>query len=246
MFTPSHYASAKQKSIALIKQTHDWEGGEGFIADGAICPAIYAKQEVRVVCLLAESYGYNNCGVTDIETQPTDDILGVGHANRPTAKIVPALMWLVFEALQRGHKLTASEFPTFKTVKKEYTELLQGAMKRIAWVNVKKASKDSDAEGTQMNSGDIRAAAKRNSQVLRLQLDSLSPHLIIAFGVSVFEGMLEEGFLGEGIVRQKRWVPQRNTAGQFVLEATHPGYHSDWSYEGILNLHGILFDALRS
>ncbi len=72
-FNKEKYKSEKQNVISLIKQTHDWEKTEGFIADGIINPDIYANQKIKILVLLAESYGYDGHGIVDIEDQEEDD-----------------------------------------------------------------------------------------------------------------------------------------------------------------------------
>jgi len=78
-FEKAAYEKANDRIIGLIKASHDWETTEGFIADGVICPDIYEKQPRRILCILAESYGYDGNNLTDIETQPRDDIMGLGN-----------------------------------------------------------------------------------------------------------------------------------------------------------------------
>ena len=51
-FDKAAYKKAKERIISLIKGSHDWENTEGFIADGVICPAVYEKQPLRILCIL--------------------------------------------------------------------------------------------------------------------------------------------------------------------------------------------------
>lgn len=248
-FSVYNYYGCKEAAIMLIKQTHDWEVAEGFIADGAICPEVYEKQAIKITCFLAESYGYDECGMTDIEGQPTHDILGVGVPKRWTAKRLPALLWLIFESFARGRKLQREEFPNFMTITEENTRMLQGALLRVAWVNVKKASRHDDGRGgdaTRLDAEEVKSAVIRNRKVLQIQLDSLVPDLIIACGEPVFNGLFENGLFGSGIVTGRKWIIQTDSSGKQVLETSHPGYHDEWSYEGIFNLHGLIFDELFS
>lgn len=90
-FDKTAYRTSKDRVIQLIKASHDWENTEGFIADGVIDPDVYALQHLRVLCVLAESYGYDDCGMTDIEDQPHSDLMGVGNPEVKTPRRMAAL-----------------------------------------------------------------------------------------------------------------------------------------------------------
>jgi hypothetical protein len=73
-FDKQQYLNDRQQVIQLIKNTHKWDTTEGFIADGIINPAIYEGEKIKILVLLAESYGYHKDGMIDIEDQPEEDI----------------------------------------------------------------------------------------------------------------------------------------------------------------------------
>ncbi len=75
-FDRTKYLSARQEAINLIKQTHNWGHDEGFIADGIICLDTYEKQELKILVILAESYGYSHSKMVNIEEQLEEDIMG--------------------------------------------------------------------------------------------------------------------------------------------------------------------------
>jgi len=60
-FDKAAYKAQKAEIVSLIKASHQWETTEGFIADGVICPEVYEQQDLRILCILAESYGYEGC-----------------------------------------------------------------------------------------------------------------------------------------------------------------------------------------
>src|SRR5271168_585243 len=94
-FDENDYREANKKIIDLIKEKNpDWQKNEGFIADGVICPSEYARQPIRVLCILAESYGYEDKGdEISIEDQPTKNVLGLGKV--PTVRGLSSLLWLI-------------------------------------------------------------------------------------------------------------------------------------------------------
>src|SRR6186713_758404 len=104
-FDKLKYQQTRQEIINLIKQTHAWETDEGFIADGIICPDIYEKEELKILVILAESYGYSHSQFVDIEEQPDEDILGVGNPDVQTPKKIGALLWLLFNSIENGQEI---------------------------------------------------------------------------------------------------------------------------------------------
>ena len=110
-FDKAAYRAAKDRIVELIKNSHDWKNTEGFIADGVICPDEYEKQSVRILCILAESYGYDGCEVTCIETQPTDDVLGLGSSTVQTPRKLSTLLWLLQQSFEQGFKVKWDAMP---------------------------------------------------------------------------------------------------------------------------------------
>jgi peptidoglycan/xylan/chitin deacetylase (PgdA/CDA1 family) len=94
-FDITAYRASRDRVLRHIKASHDWENTEGFIADGVISPDVYALQLMRILCVLAESYGYDECGMLDIETQPQSDLLGVANPEVKTPRRLAALLRLL-------------------------------------------------------------------------------------------------------------------------------------------------------
>ena len=247
-FNKPNYLKTKEVVIDLIKKTHDWENTEGFIADGIICPDIYEKQELKILVILAESYGYNESGAVDIETQLKDDILGVGHPQRQTTKKISSLMWLIYKASEIGRKLVFDDMlDSYETNDENFKEL-QDSLSRIAWINVKKASRPIDTWGngaTNQNDAEVYGNCIKNKELLKLQIESICPNLIIACGHAVFNGLFDTGLLGDNITRGKKDTVQINNLGQRIIQVNHPSHYATWGYESILKKHEIIYDSFQ-
>lgn len=104
-FDQAAYRASKNRVIQLIKASHDWENTEGFIADGVINPDVYAIQPMRILCVLAESYGYEECEMVEIEEQPLSDHLGVGNPDVKTPRRLAVMLHLLFRSLESRSKI---------------------------------------------------------------------------------------------------------------------------------------------
>lgn len=210
----------------MIKATHDWEGDEGFIADGVICPEIYAQQSLRILCVLGESWGYEHCGMTPIENQPSKDILGLGNPKAQTPRKLGTFLWLLQKSLQQGHMIEWDEFPSLFTINPEHTAQLQSTLSKIAWINLKKASRPNS---TRMVNAEVTEHATRNEAIVRKQIQAIKPHLMIIGSSVVFLSMHRMGLLPKGIEVQRVWQLQEPGNAAAALEVTHPA--SWWGYQ---------------
>lgn len=247
MFSVDKYKLSKEAVINMIKSSHDWEKSEGFIADGLISPQDYSNQKLKIAVVLGESYGYDRCGVTDIELQPSEDILGVGHPNRQTSRRVPALLWFLFEHIRNGKKIESDDERIYSLLKidKENVERLQNVLINIAWINVKKASRPGgDGDSTRQDPNEIYAAAIRNREILIEQINSISPDLLIVCSDPVGYGLLNQNILGAGIVSKQKQKIMQNENGMSIFFVSHPIYHEDWGYKGLFIMYNKIVDGL--
>jgi len=233
-FDKTAYRAAKDRIIELIKNSHDWKNTEGFIADGIICPNEYEKQSVRILCILAESYGYDGCEVTYIETQPIDDVLGLSNPTVQTPRKLSTLLWLLQQSFEQGSKIKWDDMPWLFTINKDNTDKLQKTLSKVAWVNVKKASQPI---GTKMDPEEVYVHALRNQTILCEQIQIISPHLIIVCGAVAFHALNEMKLLGSEVVSGQKWKIQDVNDGPLVLEVSHP---STW--RGYEKLYGNFED----
>ena len=148
-FDRNAYALARARTIQGIKNSHQWETSEGFIADGVICPAEYEKEPVRILCVLADSYGYAEEGMEDIESQPTHDVLGLTNPIVQAPRKLATFLWLLLQSFERKDKVSWEEFPDdLFQVNEANTAILQKTLSKVAWINVKKSSQ---FDGRMMN-----------------------------------------------------------------------------------------------
>lgn len=241
-FDKAAYRFAKERIVKMIQDTHDWENTEGFIADGVICPDEYEKEPVRILCILAESYGYSEEGMVNIETQSVDDIMGLTNTAVQTPRKLATLLWLLLRSFEGGTKVTWEEFPDdLFQVNPENTALLQKTLSKIAWINVKKASQP---DGTEMDPEEVYTHALRNKEILREQIQEIAPHLIIVCGEVVFRALHEAKLLGPEVVLARKWQIQEVKDGPWVLEVSHPS--TWWGYEKLYKRFEEIYDQMQS
>lgn len=245
-FRLDEYTTSKAQVVAAIKATHKWETTEGFISDGLISPLDYRDSRPRIAVVLGESYGYDACGYTDIEKQPTEDILGISNPGVKTAKKVPALLWLLYESLASMQVIEWDSIPFLFRSTPDNVNLLQNALKKAAWINVKKASKHIDEAGhdaTRQDYHEIYEHAKRNQAVLAMQISVLAPDLIIACSDPVMHALCDMKLLGDGIERDKKWQVQTTSDMGRVIHVSHPSYFRDWGYTGIFETAKLILKS---
>ena len=244
-FDKAAYTTAKERVTSLIKGSHDWEKTEGFIADGVISPDVYEKQPVRILCILAESYGYHEEGIVDIEDQPKNDILGLSNRKVQTPRRLASLLYLLQRSAKEGARITPEEWqkvPALLSISEQNTALLQEALSKVAWVNVKKASNGND---TKLDAAVVHSHARRNEGVLREQIQSIAPDLIFVFGQVAFSALLGMGLLGPKVVSGRAWQIQDAGNGTRVMELSHPAYFGDWnSYDKIYRNYETIHSQL--
>ena len=243
-FNIERYITEKKKVITKIKETHDWEISEGFIADGLINPKKYEREKIKIVCVLSESYGYNDCKVVDIETQQNNDVLGVSDANIKATTKLPALLWLFFESIEKNKKILFEDMPKLYTGSPKNVIKLHNAIEKIGWVNVKKASRPVNFHGKGSKSQidrEVYEHALRNEEALKIQINSMNPDLLIACGNPVIMGLANLKLYGKGINIKEKNIVQVNNLGKKIILLNHPSSR-DWSYEKMYSKFQVLFD----
>jgi len=244
MFQIDSYRETRKMVIDMIKATCKWETTEGFIADGLTCPESYQKSDFKIAVLLGESYGYDECKVTDIEDKPSE-ILGLKDVRRKTSRKIPALVSSVLAAFEKKELLI--RLPRVFAGNSENLKCLEEALKKIAWINVKKVSHHSPrkGQGVRQSYSDIYKHAQLNKEILKLQLQSIDPDLMIVCSAPVFNSLFDMNLLGENIQRGKKYKLQKNKSGKFVIEVAHPSYYRDWSYGGLYRIYHEIVTGVR-
>ena len=240
MFSVEEYNKANEKVIEMIKSTHDWENTEGFIADGLIDPEKYSKSKVKIVVFLAESYGYDECKIVDIQG---DDILGVGHKDRHTSRKVSFLLWYlnnhINDSQPKNMDGLIEKNSDLLQMPESNTKELQEALAMSGWINVKKASKHIDEFGndaTRQDYSEIYNSVSRNKNILLEQIHATNPDLMIICSHPVINGLCDNEIIkikGEREMNKIFFTED----GKRIFFTTHPGYYADWGYDGIYDMY---------
>lgn len=235
------YKAAKEQIISLIKSSHDWENTEGFIADGVICPDVYGVQPMRILCVLAESYGYEECGMVDIEEQLLKDLLGVGNPDVKTPRRLAAMLRMLFRSLESSSKVHREDMLELLGTDAESVALNQETLSKIAWINVKKASNPE----TRLDAEKAQQHAERNRSILQEQIAAISPDLMLICGRDAFASLLHMGLLGSSACEGKPWQLQSMPNGAKFIQVSHPAYPADWnSYDAIYRNYERIHEQL--
>ena len=247
-FEKEKYAKSKEALIELIKVRHPlWETTEGFFADGVLNPNVYENEKLRILVILGESYNYDTFQVTNIEWQNLrNDMLGISNSKVQTPRKVAAMLSLLFEYIEIGEATDFKKISNLFRINKENHELLQKTFDKIAWINVRKSSKPIIDGDTRMSEEEIYHSCRSNKEILELQIASISPHIIIACSNPVFHGLLDNGLLGQGILKNKKHIVQTNQRNQKIMHLSHPSYYRDWGYLGIDKIASAIHKSIRT
>jgi hypothetical protein len=245
-FDKAAYSLAKGRIVCLIKDSlPEWENSEGFIADGIICPDVYEKQPVRILCILAESYGYEKRGETNIEDQRKEDILGLRNRTVMTPRRLGTLLYLLQRSFENGAKVTPEEWKEVPDLLAPSDEksiaILQDVLSKVAWVNVKKAS---NGNGTKLDAAECHAHACRNREILRQQIEAIAPNLIIVCGMATFCALHDLKLLGPETILGRKWEIQGTGDCPRVIEVTHPGYFKWAGYDYIYGRYEVIYNQM--
>jgi hypothetical protein len=186
-----------------------------YILDGAINPEKWTASKIKILFLLKETYGYQKCGIIKI-SECAHDWLKVGI--RTYLKSVP-LAATVEIALQRNRPLTQDEINTVRND----SELLHATLEKMAFVNIKKHSGESIS-----NDIEIRDESRKNSSLLKAQIQELAPTIIVAGGNVCWHSLIYDIGLFDAVPECQKFeaVVCNNT---ILCYANHP---SAWSGKG--------------
>lgn len=243
-FSISSYNKSKEKIISDIKSIHDWENTEGFIADGVIRPLIYANQRLKILAVLAESYGYNACKCINIEDQGKkdvidSDVLGIKNPRVQTPRKLSSMLYLLLTSLDQMSKIKREDFLPLFQIRKYHTEILNSTLEKFAWINIKKASNPNSKK----NTDDIRKHAQKNCKIIKEQIDSISPDLILIFGKDVSSSLCELDITPSPIAEKIKSNIKKHESIMY-RELTHPASKQWWSYNGVYNIYENIYDQI--
>jgi len=240
IFNRAFYDNSQKEVQELIRETlSDWKNTNNFLVDGIRNIDAYEQQQLKVLVLLGEPYGFDKCGTVSIVGKMFNDLAMDGIKKVPSNRKVGALLWLIFKSIQENRALSPDSVGKLFT---KHNELLQ-ALEKAAWVNVKKQFNNSGS--SRQSNQEICEHAKKNEAVLRKQIKSISPDLIIVCSNPVIESVINMRLLGDVALKTKNVVHQ-NSDGQKIIHVSHPSYYPHWGYNGIFNTYKIIFDYLKS
>jgi len=167
--------------------------------------------------------------------------MGLGSPSVKTVRRLASMLWLLQSSLEIGVKHNGQDLPRFFRTDDENVARLQSVLSQVAWVNVKKASR---AEGTKMIPHEVHEHALRNKEILRKQIASCAPHLVIVCGEVPFRALHGLQLLRNNIELGQRMQLQVGDSLPWVLETSHPAYRVWGWYKGLYDIYYTIYDQL--
>ena len=205
-------------------------GLDQYTLDGAINPEKWAASKVKVLFLLKENYGYQECGIVRI----SDLAHGWLDDGIPTyLKSVP-LAASIEIALQRNRPLSQDEINSVAN----NSELLHATLDKMAVVNIKKHSGNSKS-----NDAEIRDESRMNASLLNAQISELAPTIIVAGGTVCWHSLVFDIGLFDSVQECQKF--EAVICGNTVL--CHSNHPAAWAGGGfdIGTLHHAIFSAIN-
>jgi hypothetical protein len=195
-----------------------------YTIDGAIDSVAWRSQSSRILFYLKENYGYRDEGIMRIGDYAPG---WLADGNKTYVKIV-TLAEAVFQAIRRGSLLSREEIAALPT-----TADLQATLRKIAVVNIKKHSGESESNDTE-----IRNESYANASLLRPQIAELAPTVIVAGGTVCWHSLVCD----VGLSKESEDNP-RGTAtlanGVVLCHTYHPAARSTGAFD-IHEIHGLI------
>lgn len=201
-----------------------------YTLDGAINPVEWAASDTRILFLLKENYGYQECGIIRI----SDLAHGWLDAGIPTYIKSVTLAAAVRAALQRDQLLSQSEIGLIE----RDGELMHKTLDKIAVVNIKKHSGESKS-----NDSEIRDESRINSALLSAQISALNPTVIVAGGTVCWHSLVHDIGLFSDAAECAKFSAVK--CGEIVL--CHSNHPSAWSGGGfdVETIHSAIYHAIK-
>jgi len=209
--------------------------------DGAINPSKWASSNPRIIFMLKQTAGYSESSAKGWSI--VDEIERDGGWLSPgkkaiTYKKLASLSWLLSESMKRGAPLSEQES---KKLGKSRNDLI-AAISNSAIVNICKHS-----GSVTSNNKYILDQGKKNSTIIRQQIEELSPGVIVAGSDVVWNALANSEW---GICKDIISEPvQRHECKRFnniiFYHANHP---SAWTGGGfdVIKIHRQIYELLMS
>ncbi len=243
-FDIQSYVASRKRMIEELNQRHE---NEPVLIDGVICPEVFAEQRIRILCVLAEPYGYEDDDKPDVEMISSKDVLGLLDPKVKTTRRLAALLLLLQHTLETGAIVAKEdwwEWPDLLRKDVEPDKKL-GALRKIAWVNLKKVCNETSSR---LVPAIVHQHACANKQLLLEQFRTIKPHVVFVCGRDAVSLTRELDLLSPCAELAASDRLQPNGIGLCIVEMTHPGARSGWGYAGIyeryISIHHSIQEAL--
>jgi len=251
-FNIEAYTISRRRMIEELKKRHKYES---LLLDGVICSSVFVRQPIRILCVLAEPYGYQG---EDIVSRPdvedmlnhagdteNNDVLGLGAGKVKAPKWIATLLLLIQQTLKQDKEVISreewrNEWPYLLSKDVEYEKKLT-ALSKVAWVNLKKVCNPE----SRLVSADMRDHARENKDLLTEQIKSIDPHVSLVCGCDAITMAIELQLFGPDVASGKPNVLQATGRGGHVIEICHPSAPGQWNYEKIYDCYTNLYAELK-
>jgi hypothetical protein len=199
-----------------------------YTIDGAIDSSEWKRQSLRILFYLKENYGYQGEGIMRIGDYAPG---WLADRNKTYMRVV-TLAEATMQAVQRGSMLSREEVDALPE-----TADLQTALRKIALVNVKKHSGESQSNGTE-----IRNESYANAGLLRDQIAALAPTVIVAGSTVCWHSLVcDVGLNKELEDRPKNTATLVN--GIILCHCNHPAARRAEEFD-IYEIHRMICEKL--
>jgi len=204
--------------------------------DGAMNKKLWESATIKILFVLKETAGYDNCPVFFLKDAIEKEWLP--DKNRTYTKIAKLALFLQ-KSFDKKSSLTKEEC---KKLDKNH-DILFKALEHCAVINIKKTSN----KIMRSNKNVILKNFNEHADFLQQQIDSLSPNIVIAGSTDCWRCLSksDNGLYRKIIKNEKLNKHECKKIGNIVFyHANHP---SAWAYGGfnVVNIHKQIYDTLN-
>lgn len=199
-----------------------------YTLDGAISPERWKANRVKVMFYLKENYGYQECGVINIQNYAHT---WLADRNMTYVRCV-SLAAAIQSAITRGQPLSPAELESISND----VDLLHATLDTIAVVNIKKHSGESTS-----NDAEIRDESRANAPLLNAQIAALAPTIIISGGTVCWHSLIHD----IGLFDVTQDCPKFETVihhGTILCHSNHPSARRPGEFD-LDRLHRAILSA---
>lgn len=171
-------------TISEMKSIEDFEAaiefhcrGKNFVVDGALNADLYKKQDVKILFLYLETYGYESNRKTLMSKEFPDWIKSSGTKTFKQCALLTKRIFDNIEILKTGKEIAPIHVNYFRELYPK-NSLLINELSKVAFVNIRKTS---NANVSADNKA-ILKESKENKELLVRQIDLLNPDIVITGG----------------------------------------------------------------